>query len=824
MTSCKLSPYGLYDTASQCNSEKQCGYKWRCADAGPDQGTAVFTHDGVYDTEEACKCWECNVDTATEVASCRATDGVQGTYKDAATCDTSGACDYGYTCVDEGDKVWERGGVLEKGHVCQYVADGKGGRRLTRADETGGVGWGDLKTYSCSANSLAPSYTPDGGVGNRASSGDLCHYTCKAGEKVLADVLNGTDPRLLHCYDCVDGDTPIPVDGMNGRVDVGDPCTYTCENGAKTYKEGGTIFAETYCFDCRGQNVYTPISGPDGGYTGLEGGCQYWCDEEGEVAAVPRDDRAHANDISKSFASEVKCVTCSGRCDGGYSGALCEMRMPQTGDRWEVRRDNGAAVTSAYDDPENTSVLTFDVSINKDGTISMKSRETRTAIRKDDNGVLVYTPSTTPYLDMTLQRTDESTVLFATGHLANQSRNPTMYAKRTGNTTFAGTSEISLPDNFWIVLRGFNIEMTRVKTEEVEHGISGECKLVKRGVGLYSSISECDASPIDKCGWGYGCSTTDGGTDGECVITSSAPRGQAKFECEMDSTVRCGWGYGCDADAMYACVDGTACTTVPKDTCTTDGGPHTCFNSLVGCVKSSSCRRGVCEGSVLSGWWHISRTNASGTPISLYNYNNDPAAAFQFEVTGGDDEDMYTWYTSDRLHLYGDAGRPVVQIGILDERTPTERTVSVKARGYAHVQPTGGSDVTQWYTKVGDSGRYADPHPVVVARWGTNDPEYSQCHAFDQIDISRMCGGDKTCTHGNVQDLDNVVLQRAEICGLNGINAAHGEITAPPASGNTVMATGPGTEPEATPPHAGAILERSCYCNGGAWVGDKECE
>ena len=157
-------------------------------------------------------------------------------------------------------------------------------------------------------------------------------------------------------------------------------------------------------------------------------------------------------------------------CDEGYSGARCEMRVPQTGDRWEVRRDNGAAVTSAYDDPEKTSVLTFDVSINNNGNISMKSRETRTGIAKDDNGVLVYTPTRNPYLNMVLSRANGSAVLFATAHLTNQSQSPSMYARRTGKNAFAGASEMALPDHFWILLKDdMNVEMTRVKTPlEVE--------------------------------------------------------------------------------------------------------------------------------------------------------------------------------------------------------------------------------------------------------------------------------------------------------------------------------------------------------------------
>jgi len=323
---CALSPYGTYQDVASCQANEVCGNKWRCARKLPEgleidpisgqgvqPGNPISAPDGVFNTPEECKCWTCNVDHINEVALCEPTDGIQGPHTDDSTCNQ--ACDFGYSC-NEGTRVWEQGGELTSEHECKYVADGNGGKRLVTLQEIHdgipAAPYNAFKSYSCSPDSAVPFKTPDGQLGVKASTADLCYYTCEEGVKKLATGPgNGTDPDILKCYDCMDGDTPSPISGLGGRVDPWDTCKYTCDEGSKTYDTGGKLYDQTFCYMCDGEESYTPISGLNGEYAGTEGGCQYWCDPagSGDAKAVSRDKREAA---SKPQKSKVKCVKCSG--------------------------------------------------------------------------------------------------------------------------------------------------------------------------------------------------------------------------------------------------------------------------------------------------------------------------------------------------------------------------------------------------------------------------------------------------------------------------------------------------------------------------------
>jgi hypothetical protein len=274
-------------------------------------------------------------------------------------------------------------------------------------------------------------------------------------------------------------------------------------------------------------------------------------------------------------------------------------------------------------------------------------------------------------------------------------------------------------------------------------GPGSGCAQVTQGVGQFSSAETCDTDSGAQCGWGYGCENDS------CAITSSATRGRSEEECKMDSVEKCGWGYGCFN--KYACVDGLSCVPVPEEECTVDGGADgklVCYDSQTACVDSSACVGGVlatCE-SPLGGVWNIHRS-FWGTNMLTEEQTGPNVITFASQDV---DANGYTWYTSDVTFT---DGSPIIEIGIRDVSTGTDRTIDMKFRGN---YLAAGNQQTYWSKTSGNVGTFANPAAVVIAE---NLP-LDECFVFDSVDLSKVCDGD-SCVSG----IATVILQREELCG-----------------------------------------------------------
>jgi hypothetical protein len=340
-SACVLSPYGKYETASQCDTTEKCKWLWKCVNGVPE-----LAPDGTYATAEECKCWDCTVDGCVENTS-----GAGG-FNTQSECESK--CVTGFQCTVDGPELVVDG-PMENPDDCKYVCDGEGNRRVrNESDVELGKRFDDLLCYNC-VSSDSPSAVGDGEVGE-VSDDTLCKYTCepyltpKTGieeSKRVYDA-NGVLWDDAYCYLCSgdneDPSDPIPVEGVGvGNTHFTVPCRYACDgNGGKMYvKSGGT--SEGYdtfkCSTCEGGSNYTyveegGINGDVGGDDGI--GCRYWCDESGNAVAVSDEDKETHNMIADveergrltaSTADEVKCVTCNGLPGPDSSCGLVEGEM-----------------------------------------------------------------------------------------------------------------------------------------------------------------------------------------------------------------------------------------------------------------------------------------------------------------------------------------------------------------------------------------------------------------------------------------------------------------------------------------------------------------
>lgn len=332
-TSCVLSPYGSYLSQGNCEDATTCANTWRCArhldengnpEVDPETGVPVlpgspiFVSDGQFASADQCMCYVCNVDEATNTATCSPTDGVQGEHADSACGDT---CNYGWAC-DQGVLNWRQGGTHGPELTqCSYVCDGSGGRRLVEPGENlDGVAWEDANCFDCLAENSGPVPTQADQLGQVPTAASACTYSCTAGDKLYDPA--GIATENLLCYQCESGDTPVPVDGLSGQVGADAVCAYECDvEGQKVWLDGGVAHADLNCFDCTGDHAYTPVPGTAGGEFGEDGGaCYYWCDADGggAVTNLSAAQRAEAQDagtlgtVARETNTEVTCYSCDG--------------------------------------------------------------------------------------------------------------------------------------------------------------------------------------------------------------------------------------------------------------------------------------------------------------------------------------------------------------------------------------------------------------------------------------------------------------------------------------------------------------------------------
>jgi hypothetical protein len=283
-------------------------------------------------------------------------------------------------------------------------------------------------------------------------------------------------------------------------------------------------------------------------------------------------------------------------------------------------------------------------------------------------------------------------------------------------------------------------------------GPGSGCAQVTQGVGQFSSAETCDTDSGAQCGWGYGCENDS------CAITSSAARGRSEEECKFDSTEKCGWAYGCFN--KFACVDGVSCAPIPEEECTVDGGADgkfVCHDSADECVANSTCAIASTDcPNPLGGDWFIHRSTST---ISMVTGELDSPDALKF-AKGDVDSDGFTWYVSDLLFPANNL--PVLEMGVRDSINGT-RSVEVKFRGSF----LGTGPDFYWSKTAANQGSYESPTPIVVA---SNLP-LDECFEFDSVDLGKICG-ETRCA----EPLVSIILQRAELCGVNNWGNYYGDL------------------------------------------------
>lgn len=790
--SCTLSPFGTYADIGECNANEVCGNRWRCArdgdlDANGNQiplGTPVSVSaadGGEFDTPEECLCYTCNAQQ--DVGLCEPTDGVQGEHATASCGDT---CSYGYACDAIGNLVWQQGGNREKNDTCLYVADGAGGKRLASEGEEG-VKFDELKTYSCSPDSIVPEPTPDGQVGVRNKE-EECLYTCVSGVKKLSEA--GTNPTALHCYDCVDGaDTPIAVSGLNGQVDENTECKYTCTNGTKTYLEGGESGDVLMCYRCEdhsgsGMGVPDGYVGPDSPYpvsgmtsgnisSGEEGACKYTCEVDGEQSQSTKVFSAGGKDYSSlecysceydpdDVSASATSVPVSGT-DGNVSFAntqclyTCDAESKPTYSAEGV----GPSDIKCYECDGTAGHPTAKVGLREDGSAWNYRHGDAVCAYTCRQGVKTAVELAESNIDPTWTEANPENLYCYTCFRENA-----FDPVQTGKGEYVGNEAGGC--RYWCDADGQTVPVPRVNLSSANDtnskprrddvgcytcsgapGPDSACETVEAYmVGQYKTEGDCGNDEAKKCGWGYGCVAN------KCELNRFADRGRSEEECKMDSTEQCGWGYGCFD--KYACVDGVMCANVPSTKCTSDGGPHVCYDSMTDCIGESVCTSMPIPDCVTStleeGEWTLQYDEGK----SVMDASRDNVWDDNFYMYEGNVVDGFTFYNSS---LRPGNTVDAISIGLKDVIEEGVRNVYLRAGGYIRV--------------VNANIRWSMPGGArLIASWTPQDPEFTQCFSLDSIDLAQVCGGDEDecLVREDGVPIKSMILQRVGAACEGGVN------------------------------------------------------
>lgn len=499
-------------------------------------------------------------------------------------------------------------------------------------------------------------------------------------------------------YDCEEGDLVWKQNGPYGSDLTS--CEYVCGiQGEKSLVQPGETYPETSswdnlkCYTCD-PSVSTPLPADAGtvGYIGANEVCTYTC-ENGEKVF----------DTSGRTTEELKCYQCTGGTtsepvDGvdGYleAGEECTYGCVE-GNKVYVEGIGGVRDYNSFGCYECTGGHEYT-------QVQGGGKGYASGGFDNDGGKCWYWCN------------DESSPEVIVRDVRDAMEDPSLVSKPT-------------------------LDEVACWTCDGDPGPGSGCAQVTQGVGQFSSAETCDTDSGAQCGWGYGCENDS------CAITSSATRGRSEEECKMDSVEKCGWGYGCFN--KYACVDGLSCAPVPEGECTVDGGADgklVCYDSQTACVDSSACVGGVCE-SPLGGVWNIHRS-FYGTNMLTEEQTGPNVITFASQDV---DANGYTWYTSDVTFT---DGSPIIEIGLRDVSTGTDRTIDMKFRGNYLAE---GNQKTYWSTS-GNAGTFENPAAVVIAE---NLP-LDECFVFDSVDLSKVCDGN-SCVSG----IATVILQREELCG-----------------------------------------------------------
>ena len=242
---CKLSPFGLYDTVEGCRDESHCNARWRCAARGGendvfgarvDEGNPLLAADGVYNTREECKCYECDPSGG----GCVPTDKTNGTHQEASCGDS---CVYGYKANPANNNTCELSldedavGVSEE--ECQIVQFG-----LHPGENAHGGGYGCFNQFACRYGVCVG--IPESGHGS-ARTGETVYESMTACTDAGCDADTPTVPESC---DPFGGNWRIRRDAGQGnqslRIHPGDLFTFS---ETDTDADGFTWYESSLQFD-----------------------------------------------------------------------------------------------------------------------------------------------------------------------------------------------------------------------------------------------------------------------------------------------------------------------------------------------------------------------------------------------------------------------------------------------------------------------------------------------------------------------------------------------------------------------------------------------